>query len=262
MQYWAKIIENKSIRPGYFLMTLAAPELAMVSQPGQFLHLRVADSYSPLLRRPISLHRINDEAGTVELLYQVRGPGTAALSQKVPGQLIDVLGPLGHGFKMDYPGGQAVLVAGGIGVAPLLPLAEELRRQSRKVTLILGGRSIDHLLAAESFLQAGCEVLLATDDGSAGFKGFVTELLINQLLIQPADLLYACGPGGMLARVEKICLEKNIPGQVSLEEYMGCGVGACLSCACAKNIPGDIKYAKVCTDGPVFSFGEVKIHEA
>jgi len=259
MQHWANIIENKTVRAGYHLMRLHAPEVAMTADPGQFVHLRVNDSYSPLLRRPISLHRIDAEAGTIDLLYQVRGAGTKALSEKKPGQRVDLMGPLGNGFKLDFPGSRTILAAGGIGVAPLLPLAEALLDQGKKVTLLLGGRSIDHLLAADGFFHLGCQVRLVTDDGTAGMKGFVTDLLLDELQQEAADAVYACGPGPMLGKVEQICLERGIPGQVSLEEYMACGVGACLGCVCAKNVPGEIQYAKVCTDGPVFNFGEVKI---
>jgi dihydroorotate dehydrogenase electron transfer subunit len=230
---------------------------------GQFLHVRVNNGLYPLLRRPLSLHEINPDKGIVGLLFQVRGVGTELLSQKKAGEKIDVMGPLGKGFNLDFPGEKAVLVGGGIGIAPLYPLADRLVASGKRVTALIGNRSAESVLAVDKFTAIGCQVQVSTNDGTKGLKGYVTELLEEYLMKTAADYVYACGPGPMLAEIEKSCAKRQIPGQVSLEEYMGCGVGACLSCACEREGVDDQKYLKVCTDGPVFTLGEVKLnHEA
>lgn len=249
------------VAPDHFYMELHAPELANKALPGQFLHVKVSDGLYPLLRRPISLHVIDREQGILGLLYQVRGKGTQILSKRLAGENIDVLGPLGKEFNLNFSGNNALIVGGGIGIAPLFPLAKSLVEAGKNVTVILGARTAHMVLSQEKFSSLGCNVKIATDDGTAGIKGFVTELLQQEILAQKVDYVYACGPEMMLAKVEEICLSNNISGQVSLEAYMGCGVGACLSCACERNHDAEKKYAKVCTEGPVFSMGEVKLHD-
>ncbi|MDD2498999.1 MAG: dihydroorotate dehydrogenase electron transfer subunit [Desulfitobacteriaceae bacterium] len=260
MQFLTEIIENKQVAPGYYFMKLSAPEVACRALPGQFLHVRVNTGTYPLLRRPLSLHEIDSKHGSVSLLYQVRGAGTELLSQKTAGEKIDVMGPLGKGFNLDFSGEEAVLVGGGIGIAPLYPLAGGLISSGKSVTVLIGSRSVESVLAVDKFSAIGCRVRVSTNDGTEGLKGYVTELFEDYLMKTDVDYVYACGPGPMLAEIEKSCAKRQIPGQVSLEEYMGCGVGACLSCACEKEGTDEKKYLKVCTDGPVFTMGEVKLN--
>lgn len=259
MQFLAEILKNEPVAHQNYYMELYVPELAGQAVPGQFLHVRVGESLDPLLRRPLSLHQIDPKQSIIGLLYQVRGKGTEILSRKRAGEKIDVMGPLGKGFKLDFTGNHAVIVGGGIGVAPLYPLARELVLAGKTVTVLLGARFKEGLLAVKRFLDLGCLVEVATEDGGQGYKGYVTDILEEFLVSQKVDFVYSCGPEPMLAKVEESCIQRKIPGQVSLEAYMGCGVGACLSCACKMHDGARKKYAKVCTDGPVFAFGEVKI---
>lgn len=260
MQVNAKILSNRPVGPGYYYLELAAGPVEEKARPGQFLHVKVNEGFYPLLRRPFSLHEIDREKGVLGLLYQVLGKGTEALSRRRAGEDLDIMGPLGKGFTLHFSGNQGVIVGGGIGIAPLYPLAKELKKAGKEVTVLLGARSAGSLLSEERFAALGCRVLIATDDGSKGRKGYAADLLADYIEDHPVDFLYACGPEMMLDRVEKLCLDRDIKGEVSLEAYMGCGVGACLSCSCAKKDTTGKRYAKVCCDGPVFSLGEVKIH--
>jgi dihydroorotate dehydrogenase electron transfer subunit len=249
----AKIIENREVLPGYYKMVLYSPEITKESKPGQFLQIRCSQGYNPLLRRPFSIHRIR-ESSFIEILYKIVGKGTELLRQKKPGEKLPLLGPLGNGFKIPEGLKTAFLVAGGMGVAPLLALAEELRRKNREVHLLIGVKRKDSLLCEKEFKDLGCEVRVSAEDGSADFKGLVTDLLKNLLSTLNLTLIYACGPKKMLQEVAKISNEyNNLPCQVSLEEYMACGVGACLGCP-VKTKSG---YKMVCKEGPVFVASEV-----
>lgn len=261
-QISAPIRSHRALRPDIFFLELEAPSIAEKAQPGQFVHIKVSEGFDPLLRRPFSLHEIKGQEGTLGVLYQVVGKGTKLLSQRQAGEEINLLGPLGKGFSLNFSGDHGVLLGGGIGVAPLFPLAESLISAGKKVTVLLGARSEGLILSREKFSGLGCRVLVTTDDGSLGEKGNVIELLKKYLTDHPVDFLYACGPEIVLAHVDRLGVERGIPGEVSLEAMMGCGVGACLSCSCARKDENETgkKYAKVCSDGPVFSFGEVQIH--
>ncbi|MEL7568715.1 MAG: dihydroorotate dehydrogenase electron transfer subunit [Dehalobacterium sp.] len=259
MQMSANILSNIYMGSGFYYMEIEAREVANEAVPGQFLHVKVNEGLYPLLRRPMSLHEIDREKDILGLLYQVRGKGTEILSGRIPGSKIDIMGPLGKGFTLNFPGQYGVIVGGGIGVAPLLSLAKELRKLEKEVTVILGARSAQFVLTEAKFISLGCQVLVTTDDGSKGRKGRATGLLAEHIKNKQVDFLYACGPEGMLEEVQKISLLYKIKGEISLEAYMGCGVGACLSCSCERSDISEKRYAKVCTDGPVFSIGEVKI---
>lgn len=235
-------------------MTLAVPGIAQAARPGQFVNLRLSEKLDPLLRRPISLHRIDPQTGTITMLYLVVGKGTTMMSRMEDGETIDVLGPLGNGWDCTFTGQSAVLVGGGIGIAPLFPLAQALRAAGKRVRLIAGAKSKAYLTDTAAYEALGVEVRIATDDGSAGFHGFVTQLVEDAIAEGVCEQLYACGPKPMLRFVEKIALEKQVPGQVSTESHMGCGLGVCLLC------PNKVKaggYKKTCVDGPVFAIGEL-----
>lgn len=286
----APILSRQEIVPGHFLLTFRAPAMAKVAQPGQFVHVRCGDTLDPLLRRPLSLHGIDRSKGTLTLLYRLVGKGTARLSRMRLGEAMDVMGPLGRGFSLSLPSGrvvnEAVVVGGGIGVAPLLPLIEALLNQGSRVTVLLGARSADGLLRLKAFEQTGARVEIATDDGSLGVKGNVADLLTTRGTVLPvgSSCVYACGPVPMLRTIWQMCAAQQVPLQVSLEERMGCGVGACLACVCRvtrtdegknKEISDDNyvkssfvqateldwKYARVCVEGPVFWGEEVLLDE-
>ena len=217
--------------------------------------LKVSDLQGPLLRRPLSIHRVDKEK--IEMLYERVGKGTEILSQRKAGEFLDVIGPLGNGFTLPPKNREfkAVLVAGGMGVAPLVFLAQRLATGKRKsagdrIQVLIGARTKQQLLCEKEFKKLGCDVKIATDDGSAGFSGRVTGLLERALLTQDYQrtIVYSCGPKPMLRELVRICRKKLIPAQVSLEEHMACGIGACLGCV-VNTVGG---YKRVCKEGPVF----------
>ncbi|HWJ04037.1 MAG TPA: dihydroorotate dehydrogenase electron transfer subunit [Verrucomicrobiae bacterium] len=257
-----KVLSNEKTGPEQFLMVIHVPELAGQAKPGQFVHVRVNDVSDPLLRRPVSLYDIDRNAGTVSLLYQVVGRGTELLSGIPAGAEVDVMGPLGNGFWIPEGIQKVLVVGGGIGNAPLFPLVRELKFRGVEQTVLLGGRTADLVAGLEGFKSLGVTVETATDDGSIGRKGFVTQLAEDIITLNKHDYFFACGPGPMLKQLIYVTGRHGIRGQVSLEERMGCGVGACLACVCkikAETDDSGWDYKKVCVDGPVFEAGEVII---
>jgi len=239
-------------------MKIESAYLGRNSKPGQFVEVRCSDDAEPLLRRPLSIHRISKTG--IELLYEVIGKGTELLSRKKAGQALDIIGPLGNGFKV-HPG-KAILVAGGVGVAPLMALAEKLAESSKlkaqKVCVIIGAKTKDHILCEKDFKRLGCNVSVATENGSKGRKGLATDLLKDFLRTtndERRTTIYACGPVGMLREVTNIAAGRNIPCQVSLEEHMACGVGVCLGCPV--RVKSLHEYKMVCKDGPIFNAAEI-----
>ena len=212
---------------------------------------------NPLLRRPFSFHKI-DKKG-FELLYKVVGKGTKILSERKKGKTLSVLGPLGNGFNIlsakRYPL-NAILIAGGTGVAPLLALAGQLKTYNLELITFLGARTKNHLLCEKDFKKLKAKVYTATEDGSKGYKGVVTDLLKQRLRTtndERRTTIYACGPKPMLKEVWRLAKSKKIPCEVSLEENMACGTGACLGCA----VETKDGYKMVCKDGPIFDAGDI-----
>ena len=275
----AKIISNRRVSEGRFKMSLKAPAVARLAKPGQFVMVKCADALNPLLRRPLSFHRI--EKGGFELLYQVIGTGTGALSKRKAGERLDIIGPLGNGFHPVRKGEKLAFIAGGIGVAPLLALAEECAAKSTRFTTLIGAKTKNHVLCEDEFKRLGAKVKVATEDGSMGHKGLVTELLArhcegakrpkqsgprllrgvytersecasNDEGAKPTTI-YACGPHKMMKAVADTARKNRIMCFVSFEEKMACGTGACLGCA-VKTLIG---YKMACKDGPVFKSGDI-----
>lgn len=260
----AEIVLQEKVGPEHYMMRVYAPQLTRLAKPGQFVHVRCNKAADPLLRRPISLHGIDYQYGTVSLLYQVVGQGTRLLAEMKTGDEIDIMGPLGRGFSVPDGIANVLVIGGGIGVAPLFPLVQALRHYQVKQTVLLGARTAGYVIGTEQLASLGIKVEVATDDGSLGHRGFVTDLAEKYIKLAKPDYFYACGPDPMLKQLLKIAGAAGLDGQVSLEERMGCGVGACLACVC-KTKTGeaeparDFEYKKVCTDGPVFGAGEVII---
>ena len=257
----ALVTEHRQVAEDIFLMSLLAPEIAASAKAGQFIHIKCGKGLDPLLRRPFSLSSIDKARGTVSVIFEVRGRGTELLSDMIVGQQLDVLGPLGNSFFLDdlTNDDYLILVGGGIGAPPLIALAQALKvRGLSNVTAILGAAMQAKLLPKEIFGQLGVEVLFATDDGSIGHHGFVTDLL-PQLTMDTDNryAVFACGPRGMLQAVGDYCIKRNIPCQLSLEEVMACGVGACQGCVCKVKGNSGFDYVRVCRDGPVFKAEEV-----
>lgn len=252
------ICEHQAIAPGIMRLTLQHPEKLPPYTPGQFFHVRVTESYDHLLRRPISLCLADEEQRTVTLVYRISGKGTALLARRHPGESLDVLGPLGHGFPLHAQDRHVLLLGGGIGVPPLLELARQLHGQGKRVTIVVGFQRKDQALLL-SELQSYGDVFIATEDGSLGRSGFVTACLTEELLAG-VQRYYACGPSPMLAALQQM-LRDRVPGYLSLEERMGCGIGACMGCVHeVREKDGSVGYRRVCHDGPVFAAEEVLFH--
>lgn len=252
-QIKAKIIFNKRLKRNYWHLEFESSIIANNAQPGQFVNIKVSDGFEPLLRRPISIHGV--KGSTVKLIYEVLGKGTQALSARKPKEFLDIIGPLGNGFgyKQLAKAGKAknILIAGGMGVAPLVFLAEKIKPV--KPLVLIGAKTKNQILCTPEFKSLGCPLKLATDDGSAGFKGRVTDLLKIVLEQAKPSRLFSCGPHPMLKTIARIAHENKINAQLSLEEHMACGIGACLGCV----VSTKAGYKRVCKDGPVFSSEEL-----
>jgi dihydroorotate dehydrogenase electron transfer subunit len=247
------VVRHEQIAKNIYEITLSGHLVEEMNAPGQFVHVKVTPQANPLLRRPLSLCRIDQDASECTLIYRKEGIGTTLLSEKRPGETVDVLGPLGNGFPLDAveKGQRTLLVGGGIGVPPLYELAKQLVEKGVIVTNVLGFQTKDAVFYEQEFSMFG-ETYVATVDGSYGMKGFVTDV-IDQRDIS-FDVLYACGPKPMLKALEQAFPHKEV--YLSLEERMGCGIGACFACVC--RVPdSETAYKKVCSDGPVFKAGEV-----
>lgn len=269
----AEILINQKVGPEHYLMRVQAPEISKLAKPGQFVHVRCNQQMDPLMRRPLSLHGIDHDQGTISLLYQVVGRGTRLMAEMPVGARIDVMGPLGRGFTIPEGVVRVMVIGGGIGAAPLFPLVQALRYHNIRQSVLLGARSADYIIGARQLSALDVKVETATDDGSMGHHGFVTELAELHIKVAKPDYFYACGPHPMLDRLLQITRKYGLNGQVSLEERMGCGVGACLACVCKTRAGGrrpvtgrfeagavgGWEYKKVCTDGPVFDASEVII---
>lgn len=243
---YAKLIKKDEIAENIFDFVLECPPLAEKSRAGQFAHIAVPGK---TLRRPISICDADDK--NIRIVFQIKGEGTEILSQSKVGDFIDILAPLGHGF--DIPKGKRIaFVGGGIGVPPMLFSA----KQADDAVAVLGFRNKNAVILTEDFKKVCSEVLVATDDGSFGIHGFTSDILRN--IIDDTDMVCACGPTPMLRVIAEICKENNKPCQVSLEERMGCGIGACLVCACKTlDKDGNIEHSHVCKKGPVYNAEEV-----
>ncbi|MEW6007100.1 MAG: dihydroorotate dehydrogenase electron transfer subunit [bacterium] len=237
----AKIEYCKEIAPSYFKMGLLAD---IEAEPGQFFHIKCFPDNTFRLRRPFSLHRKLENG--FEILFERKGEGTEFLSHLKKGDILDILGPCGNGFKIME---KSIIVGGGIGIAPLF----ELSIRCKKPKVLIGAKTKDSLLCVDDFRNIGISPIVSTDDGSFGYHGFVTDLLLDSLDSVDSTILYACGPQEMLERVVRIAKEKNVPCQISVEAILACGVGACLGCA-YKTKNG---YKRVCKDGPVFDVNEL-----
>lgn len=246
----AQVVEQNTLAGDVVELVVTAPGIAGVTRPGQFVHIRLTDTLDPLLRRPFSIADCDTVKGTLTIIYRVVGRGTALMARLQPGDTIDCMGPLGNGFALT--GKRPLLVGGGMGLAPLLMLAKAFC--SRPATVLMGGRNEQELFWPNIYAAVCQNIHITSDDGSIGHHGFTVDLLPELLNRDAFDSIYACGPHAMLKGVAEAAARYNVPCQVSLEEYMACGVGACLSCTCESSSG---KRHKVCTDGPVFWAGEV-----
>jgi dihydroorotate dehydrogenase electron transfer subunit len=263
-QQQATVLWNKQVGPVYYKIGLTCSGRYAAAKPGQFVMLRIPGHTDPLLRRPFSIHSLRVSNGVTdgfELLYRVVGKTTKLLAMQKPGDSIDVLGPLGSSFIVPRQAKRIYVAAGGIGVAPMVFLVSDLRRNKFDLDncrVFLGGRTKEDLLCRDEFDRLGVSVHTSTDDGSAGDQCLLThplEAAIDQIA---PDLIAACGPMDMLVCVVGIAEKYHVPCQVSIETMMACGMGACLGCAVECRTDPD-RYLHACLDGPVFNGDELKI---
>jgi dihydroorotate dehydrogenase electron transfer subunit len=256
----AALVRRQALDGPYVLLTFEHPEVAHRARAGQFVMIKAGTSAEPPLRRPFSVLGVDPEAGTFSLFLKAIGPGTRALAGLAPGELAQCLGPLGRPFTAPAPDHEALLVAGGYGIAPFHLFAEERRRAGGRARVFYGGRTAADLQVQQPFAAMGIPLVAATDDGSLGHHGRVTEAVERYLDTTPGPVtLYACGPDAMLHAVARLAARRGLPAQVSLDPWMGCGIGTCLGCVVwiqsrAEPRP---RYRCACTEGPVFDAREV-----
>lgn len=247
------VISQESLGGDIYSMWIDAPEIAGQARAGQFISVYTKDA-SKLLPRPISICEIDRERGALRLVYRIAGAGTKEFASYQAGDKVTVLGPLGNGFPEIAEDKKAFLIGGGIGIPPMLQLAKEL---TCKKTAVLGYR--DKLFLEQEFAPYG-DVVIATEDGSAGTKGNVLDAIREQKLT--ADVVLACGPTPMLRAIKAYAAEHNMECYLSLEERMACGIGACLACVCRTSEidpHSNVHNKRICKDGPVFAAGEVEL---
>lgn len=268
----AKIAKNHKLTPSIYYLELEIPKLAGLLVPGQFLHVRLLGTTDPLLRRPLSVNRIVNKKN-VGIIYKVVGKGTYLLKEMAAGETVDALGPLGNGFdltKIKNSKNPLIFAAGGMGIAPFVFLSKYLRKKKRKITAFVGMDKKAELVCIDELKNLGCDVKISTDDGSRGFKGYVSTSLEKYLKKRIASsgkraareekpYIYACGPKPMLKALRDVGVKYGLKGQVSLDEMMGCGLGACLGCVVkTRNASNEgVVYKRVCKDGPVFDINEI-----
>ena len=246
------VVETKQVHENIFIQKIHSPEVARLIKPGQFLNIRVSETTFPLLRRPFSVCDVEGE--NIFLMFNIFGEGTKILANKHKGDLVDILGPLGNGFKLDENYKTAIIVAGGLGAAPF-PFVTRKIKQKKKIISFIGGRT------KQDVITYGLEnCIVSSDDGSVGFKGNVVQSLENNLdtIDKSSSKVLACGPNAMLRVLKDFCLKHNINCEVSTECAMACGFGICQGCPIESTSNSD-KYLLVCKDGPVFNVKDVVI---
>ncbi len=254
-----KLIIKEQLKPNIFKFGIKSKEIADIAKPGQFLEIKVSNGIDPFLRRPISIYNIDRQKEIIEFIFQIKGNGTNILSKKNIGDEIDIIGPIGDGVFKIIQNKKVAILGGGIGVFPLYELAKNLRES--EVNTYLGFRNKEAVILEDEFKKVSNQLVISTDDGSYGVRGFAIDELKKDLQKKQIDFIYSCGPLPMLKAIRELSIEKNIPCQVSLEERMACGVGVCLGCAVKKTkvVEGEFSYNYVCKNGPVFYAQDIEI---
>lgn len=263
-----EILGHKKYGEKYHSLTIVAPEIGELARPGQFINIKLPEDSSHIFRRPFSVYRMHKRGGwasTIEIVFDIRGAGTAHLASLRSHAIVDVVGPVGRGFVMPKRRAHCLLVGGGIGAAPLFFLADELRNDGHRVDFILGARTAGLLLNPIDVRRLASVYRMTTEDGSSGERGRVTDVIVETMDRCDTEVVYACGPHPMLAAISEICIDRRVPVQVAVEELMGCGYGVCMTCVMPlrrepkKNeSPEDaVVYARTCIEGPVFNGASV-----
>lgn len=246
-----KVKKVEQLAADIYRMTVESEYIAENASAGQFVNIKCSEGTQALLRRPISICSVDRKNGCYDLLFQKKGSGTGLLALKKPGDCLDTLGPLGNSFDLDRKYERIAVVGGGIGIFPLLFILQESKAAVKNA--YLGFRTANLVVLEGEFEQFSSTLKITTDDGSYGEHGFVTDVLKQDISSERFDMIYACGPAPMLKRVIETANINDIKCQVSMEQRMGCGFGACLVCACkTQSQEGEWQYSHVCKDGPVF----------
>ncbi len=259
-----EVLGHKRYSEHYHSLTIVAPEIGERITPGQFVNIKCGDGSAHILRRPFSVYRVHKRGGwasTIEIVFDIRGAGTRHLSQLRQHSSVDLVGPLGRGFALPTRRAHCLLVGGGVGAAPLFFLADELRNDGHRVDVVLGARSTRMLLNPIEVRRLASISRITTEDGSAGERGRVTDGLEEMMERCETEIIYTCGPHPMLEAVSKVCVDKEIPVQVAVEELMACGYGVCMTCVMPvrsrrrgkDEVEEEVIYARSCTEGPVFN---------
>lgn len=246
----ALILSNENFCLNNMLMKLLAPEISQTVLPGQFINILCSSDNKLILRRPISIMDSDVEKGTIDIAYEIRGEGTKLLSKRKGGEILDVMGPLGNGFPLDSSLKRIAIVGGGIGIYPLYFLAKKYSKCD--IDVFMGYQCADKVVLGDEFDREGCRVYLSTDDGSRGHGGYITDLFMKIYKKGMYDMVFVCGPEIMSKKIVGILRSNGDKCFVSLEERMGCGIGACLVCTCEIKTNDGTGRKTVCKDGPVF----------
>lgn len=257
-EHMASVIFNETVNDQYKQLCLSVPALALQVKPGQFFNLLCPQvgELSPFFRRPMSIYRIDHQNDRLHFLYKVTGVGTAAMATLQPGDLFNIFGPLGVGFRLEPSWKNLLVVARGVGLATLAPLAQTAQQEGRQLTAICSARSVDYLLSVEYFRELGATVYSVTDsDGSSDVAN--VEKLIHDLIHQQGiDALFTCGSNRLLKLLQDLSHAYQLPGQVALEQQMACGLGMCYCCVRTFIQDGQPVDLRVCKEGPVFDLQE------
>ena len=251
-------LSNEAVAEAHYLLRCKCSEIAQYARPGQFVHVMISQDTGMLLRRPFTIYTV--DGSEITMLYQIIGEGTKRLSEMPKGAPIQVLGPLGNTFDFTTKPEPAILVGGGAGIASLMLLAVALRKNGIQTLGLVGAQRRARLLSIADLESIGIAVHIASDDGSIGYHGYITDVLAD--LLEKTDwcrpTIYACGPHGMLSAVTKIAANFEVPAQIAMENRMGCAMGVCLGCVCPVRVDAKtIEYQRVCTEGPVFNTTDI-----
>lgn len=258
----ARVEQVEQLTGNTFRLTLLEPYVARNSNAGHFVNIQIPNNSDIFWRRPFSVHSTDPDKGTFQILFAAIGRGTASLTLVKPGDILDLIGPLGNSFSIPADANEIIIVAGGLGVAPFKLLLEDLRKIDAKKKLFYGVSAQEHFCCLEEFEALGAQLHLSTDDGSRGYHGLITEPLDEYLRHKenPGALhMFVCGPTPMMARVQELSEIYGVPAQVTVENMMACGFGACVGCPVRLANPPDegTLYKLACKDGPVFNMDEI-----
>lgn len=250
MEFNTKVIKKSELCQNNVLLRIDGKSIASSAVPGQFVNVRCPGDESHILRRPISVMDADPVKGWFEIAFEIRGKGTSLIADIEEGETLDVMGPFGNGFDLETHGGRIAVIGGGLGIYPLYFLGS--RMKEHEMDVFMGYRCADRVVPGNDFNREGCRVYLSTDDGSRGYSGYITSVFEEVYETGRYSMIYVCGPEIMAKTISDILGDERKICQISLEERMGCGIGACLVCTCEVNIGGEKKRKTVCKDGPVF----------